>query len=52
MYGLMTTLPNRGDLETLVKGAFDRLMRYSPDEEIAVGKPNGASAHAPRVLSS
>jgi glutamate/tyrosine decarboxylase-like PLP-dependent enzyme len=52
MYGLMASLPNRGDLETLVKGAFDRLMRYAPEEEIAVGKPNGASAHAPRVLSS
>jgi hypothetical protein len=37
MYGLMASLPNRGDLATLVKGAFDRMMRYAPESEIPIG---------------
>ena len=36
MYGLMASLPNRGDLRTLVIDALDRMTRYDPTAEIPV----------------
>lgn len=36
MYGLMASLPNRGDLRTMVIDAFDRLTRYEASEEISI----------------
>ncbi len=37
MYGLMTSLPNRGDLGTMVVDVLDRMTRYEPKAEILVG---------------
>lgn len=45
MYGLMASLPNRGDLATLVKGAFDRMMRYAPEADIPIGPRRAAPAN-------
>lgn len=39
MYGLMATLPNHGDVETLVIEALDQMTRYDPAEEIQVTDP-------------
>ncbi len=33
MYGLMTSLPNRGDLETMVVDILDKLTRFEPGTE-------------------
>jgi len=56
MYGLMASLPNRGDLATLVKGAFDRMMRYTAATEIPIvprrAAADGAAAVEPLPLPS
>lgn len=33
MYGLMTSLPNRGDLETMIVDVLDKLTRFEPGTE-------------------
>ncbi len=39
MYGMMTALPNRGDLETIVTDILDGMTRYDPDAEIRIQPP-------------
>jgi hypothetical protein len=34
MYGLMASLPNSGDLETMVIDILDKMTRYNPENEI------------------
>ena len=38
MYGLMTSLPNRGDLTTMVVELLDKMTRYDPAKEIGIPK--------------
>jgi len=42
MYGLIGSMPNRGDLETMVIGLLDKITRYDPTREIAVGETKPA----------
>jgi hypothetical protein len=39
MYGMMTALPNRGDLETIVTDILDGMTRYDPAAEIRIQPP-------------